>query len=197
MAEHYFTKKPTSRLDTSTINCQLRGNTLTLTTASGVFSKTKIDKGSEVLITYAEIKGDEKVLDLGCGYGPVGIALKRAYPNLDVTCSDINERAVMFAKKNARQNNVNIKCIVSDGFTKIKDSFEVILLNPPQTAGKKVCLDLINQAFEHIGSGGCLQIVARHQKGGKSLSEYMEELFGNMRVVKRKSGYRVYLSVKA
>jgi len=196
MAEHYFTQKPTSRLVTSQVNTLLRGYQLTFTTGSGVFSKSGIDKGTEVLITYAQITGKEKVLDLGCGYGVIGIALKRAYPDLDVMCSDINERAVLLARKNALQNKVMIKTRVSDGFEKIKSNFDIVLLNPPQTAGKRVCEKLITESFDHLNSKGNLQLVARHKKGGKSLSQFMDYLFGNVSVVKIKSGYRLYLSTK-
>lgn len=196
MADHYFSKKPTSALTTTTVSGLLRGNQLSFVTGSGVFSKTKIDKGTEVLVKYAEIEGSEKLLDLGCGYGVVGISMKRAYPDLDVTCADVNQRAIMLARRNAGLNKTDIDVLQSDGFEKIKGTFDAILLNPPQTAGKKICLRLIDESFEHLKKGGNLQIVARHNKGGKSLSEYMEELFGNVRVVKIKSGYRVYFSEK-
>lgn len=196
MAEHYFSKKPSSAFKPTTFTALLRGHQLTFTASSGVFSKNHIDKGTEVLITYAEVKGTERMLDLGCGYGPVGIAMKRAYPDLDVLCTDINQRAVLLTKQNAKSNKVVLKARTSDGYEKIKEHFDLILLNPPQTAGKKICLKLISDSFEHLESGGVLQIVARHQKGGAALSSFMEDLFGNMRVIKRKSGYRVYLSFK-
>ncbi|MDO8661158.1 MAG: methyltransferase, partial [Candidatus Woesearchaeota archaeon] len=137
-----------------------------------------------------------RVLDLGCGYGPVGIALVKAHPDLLVVMSDVNARAVKLARKNSAQNKVEIKHITSDGFAHIIEQFNTILLNPPQTAGKKVCERLIAESKEHLVSGGLLQIVARHNKGGAQLEKFMKELFGNSNQVAKQSGFRVYVSRK-
>ncbi|HLC84493.1 MAG TPA: methyltransferase [Candidatus Nanoarchaeia archaeon] len=196
MAEHYFTSRPTSPQKKETIRTNLRGLDLQFTTSSGVFSASGIDKGTAVLIEYAQIEGNEHLLDLGCGYGPVGIALKKAFPSLQVTCSDINERAVFSARENSRNNHVEIKTVISDGFVKIPDEFDTILLNPPQSAGRDVCERLIKESFEHLKKGGNFQLVARHQKGGATLANIMESIFGNVATVKTKSGYRVYISKK-
>ncbi len=194
MAEHYFTSKPTSAMRKETIRTNLRGLDLQFTSSSGVFSASGIDKGTEVLIEYAQIIGTEHLLDLGCGYGPVGISLKKAFPSLNVTCSDINERAVFSTKENARNNHLELKTVISDGFAKIPDEFDAILLNPPQSAGRDVCERLIKESFQHLKKGGNLQLVARHHKGGATLANIMEAIFGNVATVKTKSGYRVYIS---
>jgi len=110
--------------------------------------------------------------------------------------SDINKRAVFLARKNAKLNNLDIKITHSDGFEKIKQNFDIVLLNPPQLAGKQVCFRLIEQSFKHLNKDGYLELVARHNKGGKTLSENMKSLFGNVKDVAIKSGYRVYLSQK-
>ena len=180
----------------SKITAVLKDMQFTFSTGSGVFSKSGIDKGTQILIQFAQVPEQGALLDLGCGYGPVGIVMKKIHPDLEVVCSDINERAVFLAKKNAASNRVEVKTRQSDGFEKIKGMFDCILLNPPQTAGKKICQKLMADSFEHLSKGGTLQIVARHNKGGKALSEFMQDVFGNMAVVKIKSGYRVYISKK-
>ena len=109
--------------------------------------------------------------------------------------SDVNLRAIGLAIKNVKRNNIkNAEVLESDLFENIKDKFSTILCNPPQTAGKKVCFDIIEQSKDHLLKNGLLQIVARHNKGGKMLSEKMEEVFGNVEVLGIKSGYRVYYS---
>jgi len=194
MTEHYFTKKPTTPLREQTFIALLRGNELTFTTGSGVFSLTKIDRGTEVLIKYAIIKKKWDILDLGCGYGPVAVALAKAEPTLTVVATDVNHRAVQLARKNAQQNNVDVDVRTSDMYEKVKEQFDTILLNPPQTAGKKLCKEMITQAKDHLKKGGLLQLVARHQKGGKDLEKHMESVFGNVEAIAKKSGYRVYVS---
>jgi 16S rRNA G1207 methylase RsmC len=88
----------------------------------------------------------------------------------------------------------NATVLDSDKYEGIDKKFDVILLNPPQTAGKETCFDMIEGAKEHLKKGGTLQLVARHQKGGRALSEKMKEVFGNVGVLNRKGGYRVYCS---
>ena len=134
---------------------------------------------------------------MGCGYGPVGVVLGKCFPKKEILMTDVNERAILLAKKNIAKNKVeNAKVRTSDGFTNIKEYFDIILLNPPQTAGKKLCLHLIEESYKHLNKDGTLQIVARHQKGGKSLSQHMKNFFGNLEEVAKGSGYRIYLSVK-
>ena len=198
MTSHYFSQNQTSDYKEESFITTLRGNTFQFVTASGVFSLKKVDKGSELLINKAVVPNEARsILDLGCGYGPVGIAIAKVFPKAEVLLSDVNERAVFVAKKNIKKNNIaNAEVVVSDGFEKINKNFDVILLNPPQTAGKQVCQNLIEQSFHHLNNGGTLQIVARHQKGGKDLAKFMESLFGNVEDVAKSSGYRVYLGRK-
>jgi len=191
--EHYFTPKPKTAPKYSSIYCVLRDNELALKTASGVFSKTQVDAGTYLLIQQCEIADRWKILDLGCGYGVVGIALGKAY-DLVVVASDINERAIALTTENARKNGVKVKTVISDGFTNIKGEFNTILFNPPQTAGKKLCLKMIEDSKGYLKKGGSLQIVARHQKGGKALRDHMKEIYGNAESIARKGGYHIYIS---
>ena len=194
MTEHYFSEKQTSRLRISELSVNLRGNSFKICTGSGVFSKTRVDPGSELLIETAQVEKGWRLLDLGCGYGIVGIALKLSCPSIHVVFSDINERALSLTRKNLDINGVEGDVRKSDAYSNIPERFDTILLNPPQTAGKKLCYMMIEKAKDHLMEGGLLQIVARHKKGGESLSKKMEEVFRNLDVKAKKSGYRVYVS---
>ena len=194
--EHYYSEEQKSQLNIKKINARIRGIDFQFHTASGVFSKNKIDKGTLVFAESIMIEKNSKVLDIGCGIGILGIAAAKFF-DADVVMSDINTRAIMLARKNIELNNVNAEIFQGNLYEKIKENdFDAILSNPPQTAGKEICFELIQQSKNHLKDGGNLQIVARHNKGGKTLSKKMEEVFGNVRVIAKKSGYWVYLSVK-
>ena len=137
-----------------------------------------------------------KILDLGCGYGAVGIAISRAFPESQVLMSDINERAVQISQENARLNKSNAKAVKSDVFENLHRAFDCILLNPPQSAGKNLCFRMIEESFEHLNAGGSFQLVARHKKGGRTLSEKMHEVFGNCKAIAKSKGFRIYYSEK-
>ncbi len=192
--EHYFSKYPKSELKIKLIKEILRKKEIKFYTASGLFSADKVDKGTKLLINKSLIKDNDKILDLGCGCGVVGIALKIAFPEIKVVFSDINERAVKITNINLKLHKLKAEVIQSDSFERIKEMFNSIFLNPPQSAGKKLCFKLIEDSKKHLEKNGTLQIVARHNKGGKELSRKMLEIFGNMKEIARASGYRIYIS---
>ena len=145
-----------------------------------------------------QFKKENRILDLGCGYGPVGVLAGKKCPSCTIVLTEVNERALVCAKKNIKLNNIkNAKVKQSFYFSGLKgDMFDVILLNPPQSAGLDVCYTLIEGSIDHLNVGGSLQMVARRRKGGERLSEKMKEVFGNLEVLGKKSGYWVYKSVK-
>lgn len=194
MTEHYFTNKPESRLVLQDINVRIFDTDYRFLTSSGLFSKERLDKGSRILIENAIVEGKD-VLDLGCGYGIVGILLSMHH-KADYHFSDVNPRAISLAKKNCKNYGLRAMFYVSDGFEKIDKRFDTILLNPPQTAGREVCEKLIEQSFKHLNDDGIFQTVIRHNKGGKTLSVFQEEIFGNVKALAKQGGYRIYLSRK-
>lgn len=193
--QHYYSKKPTSELKERKIKARLRGKELEFYTGSGMFSPKRIDPATELLVNKAIIKEEDRVLDLCSGYGPVGIAIKKAHPKAKVYLTDINQRAIKLAKKNAELNNTKITIESGDLYEPYKDKkFDTILVNPPMAAGRKTCYQIIEQAKDHLIKGGTLQLVARHQKGGKMLEKKMQETFENTETLAKKSGFRVYMS---
>ena len=194
--EHYYSEQQKSLLNLKKIRQKIKGKEFVFYTSSGIFSKNKIDKGTIILAENMIVNKNSKVLDVGCGIGVLGIGAAKLF-NADVAMSDINKRAVMLAKINAKLNNVKAEIYQGNLFEKIKNNdFDVILSNPPQTAGKKICFQLIEQSKKYLKNNGSLQLVARHNKGGKTLSSKMQEVFGNVKVIAKKAGYWVYMSQK-
>jgi len=194
--EHYYSEQQKSELNIRKITHKIRRINFEFYTSSGVFSKEKIDSGTMALAEGMIINANSKVLDIGCGIGILGIAAAKLF-NAEAVMSDINKRAVMLAKKNIKLNNVKAYACQGNLYEKINENnFDAVLSNPPQTAGKEICFQLIEQSKNYLKNNGSLQLVARHNKGGKTLSNKMEEVFGNVKVIAKKSGYWVYLSVK-
>jgi 16S rRNA G1207 methylase RsmC len=193
--EHYFSRRPTSAVREDKVSLKLRGIDLTLITVSGVFSSGKVDPATRLLIENSEIVPGSDILDLGCGYGAVGCSIARSCPECKVVMSDVNERALGYARKNVKLNRLcNCRIVSSDVFSDIPESFDAILVNPPINAGRKLCNRMIKESAEHLREQGTLQLVARHNKGGRYYSGIMEEAFGNLRTIAKKGGFRVYIS---
>jgi 16S rRNA G1207 methylase RsmC len=198
--EHYFSENPKSSFVKEKFEIEVLGEKIIINSGSGLFSLKELDFGTELLIKNAKIPSPDSIaLDLGCGYGIVGIALKKHYPNLDMTLIDVNDRAIQVSKKNCDENDTECLVVKSDIFANplLKDKkFDVILTNPPFSAGKKVCTEFIEQSFDHLNQNGSLQLVAPHNKGGESLKKIMLAKFDNVDELAKKRGYRVYISLK-
>jgi len=162
MSDHYYSNNPQSKMVTETKDFTIRDHVLTLTTSTGVFSKKGIDFGSRLLIETFEapsVQGD--FLDLGCGYGPIGLTLAKEFSDRHVKMVDVNERAVTLAGENARQNDIeNVTIQQSDGFSTIsQETFAAIITNPPIRAGKKVIYPFFEKSATQLVSGGSLWVV--------------------------------------
>lgn len=194
--EHYYSEQQKSFVNTKRINQKIRGVEFFFFTSSGTFSRNRVDRGTLLLAENMIVKKNCKILDIGCGIGVLGIAAARLF-NSNAVMTDINKRAVMLAMNNTRLNNAKAEIYQGNLYEKIKNNyFDVILSNPPQNAGRDICFSIIEDAKEHLKVNGTLQLVARHNKGGKTLSEKMHEVFGNVEVIAKKAGYWVYLSFK-
>ncbi|MBN3490875.1 class I SAM-dependent methyltransferase [Acholeplasma equirhinis] len=194
---HYFINDDKLDHQESTYNLTLFGMNLKLTTDKGVFSRDGLDYGSKTLIEAIQI--DEKttsLLDMGCGVGVMGIVLKKQYPSLKLTMSDVNLRAVELAKKNALANKVEANILASDLFTQIEDSFDLIMSNPPIRAGKKVIYTLYADAYKHLNNEGSLWIVVRKQQGAKSTIDYLKTIYREVLVHTKDKGFYVIQAIK-
>lgn len=197
MSDHYFSAKPEAGREERQIQAVLLGHSFTFRTDAGVFSKRGIDFGSRLLIETVTIEPKSRVLDLGCGYGAIGIVLGKTVPHVAVTMVDINERAVQLAKENAVSNQVEdrVEIIVSDRFSALEGrKFDHILLNPPIRAGKRAVYRLFEEASNALDEGGSLWIVIRKQQGAVSAKKELEKLFSIVDVVEKKKGYWVIWS---
>lgn len=198
MSEHYFSQIPQSESSPKTWSYQLRGREYTFTSDYGVFSKNEIDYGSRVLIgEYIEPRISGSVLDLGCGYGPIGITIADTYPDRHVVLADLNKRAVDLARRNAIQNRLeNIECVESDRFSNLANyTFASIVTNPPIRAGKKVVHAMIEESKPALEKNGELWLVIQKKQGAPSAKEKIMNIFGNVEVITRDKGYFIFKAI--
>lgn len=198
MPQHYYSNQPESEHDRRTIDEQLRGLNYRFISDAGVFSKKGVDFGSKVLIEAMDLPVGAEVLDVGCGYGPIGLAAARLVENGHVTMLDLNTRAIELAKENAQLNGItNVTIMESDLFAAVKGkNFDVILSNPPIRAGKGTVHTIFEQAYHHLREGGALWIVIQKKQGAPSAKEKLEQCFGEVQEVTKEKGYRIFKAIK-
>ena len=197
--EHYFTNNDHKKSNKKEFQVEVLGRKFKFITDIGVFSKGELDDASRLLIeTFAtqELPSGD-ILDVGCGYGAVGIALAANRPSNSVHMVDVNLRAIDLAKRNAELNNINNTVVYeSDCYQSVERKFSYIVCNPPIRAGKKVVHQILEEAPEYLEDNGILTIVIGKQHGAASAQKKMLEVFGNANRIERKKGFWILQSKK-
>ena len=200
MSEHYYSNKPQTESKPRQWKFPLLGHTFTFETDAGVFSKSEVDFGSRVLIDTFEIpKVEGVVLDVGCGYGPIGLSIAKVNPEREVLMMDINTRAIGLSQKNAQLNGVqNVRVFESDGLSAVEAGTQAaaILTNPPIRAGKETIFRFYDQAYELLVENGELWVVIQKKQGAPSTMSHLEEMFSEVDVVEKKKGYWIIRAKK-
>ncbi len=198
LPDQYYSETPKSEARFGLVRTCLRGKPFEFTTASSVFSIKRVDPGSRVLIESMVLPERGWVLDIGCGYGVVGIAAAKFNPKLTVIMTDVNRRAVLLARQNAERNHVaNVEVRHGNLYKPVEGCcFDCVLSNPPVSAGMQTVEDIIRGAPALMAPKSMLQMVVRSKIGKKVLPEVFQETFGNFKVQAIESGYRVLTAIK-
>ncbi len=198
MSDHYYTSRPAVEHDEREFTFDLRGYKLRFVTDAGVFSRDRIDFGSVLLIESMEIAADATVLDVGCGYGPIGLTAARLADQGHVTMIDVNERAVELARRNAEANGIrNVDVRVSDVYSAVSDKqFDVILTNPPIRAGKEIVHRIFTEGHALLKPGGEMWVVIQKKQGAPSALKKLQETYNEVQEVERSKGYYIFRAKK-
>lgn len=195
MSQHYYSKNPQTKSNPREWTDILRGEKFRFQTDAGVFSKSEVDFGSRLLIeAFQDSTIDGPVLDVGCGYGPIGMTVAKISPQKQVHMVDVNTRAIELAKTNVEKNDIsNVQIYESDGLSAVEASgFSAILTNPPIRAGKETVFRFYEEAAKKLVDGGSLWVVIQKKQGAPSTQVKLEELFGEVKVVDKKKGYFIF-----
>ena len=185
---HYFTNDYV-KSEEKEINIIVKNTKLTLLTDNGVFSKHGLDFGTRTLLeslNLSELKGD--ILDFGCGYGPIGIYLKKT-TNANIDMLDINKRALNLARKNAKKNEVNVNIFESDLYQNVTKKYDYIITNPPVRVGKQILYQILFEAAKYLKENGKLIFVINKNQGAKSVARDLSEEYEVEIIAKNKGFY--------
>ncbi|GGG41273.1 16S rRNA (guanine1207-N2)-methyltransferase [Lactobacillus apis] len=196
----YYAANPTAKHDEHIIDYQINNIDLKFTTDAGVFSKMRVDYGSGVLIKQmAEVDfPSSNILDVGAGYGPIGLFAAKFWPEQTVDLVDVNERGLNLAAQNAELNGItNVNIYKSDVYDEVPSErkFGLIVTNPPIRAGKKVVSSILAGAKDHLVEDGVLLVVIQKKQGEPSVRKLLKETFGNCTILIRDKGYYVLQAV--
>ena len=195
MSKMYYAENPDAAHDIHELRVELLGEKMTFLTDAGVFSKKMVDFGSQLLLKCLEVDEGDSVLDVGCGYGPLGLSLVKAY-GVQATMVDINNRALDLARQNAERNKVEATIFQSNIYEQVEGTFDHVISNPPIRAGKQVVHEIIEKSKDFLVTDGDLTIVIQKKQGAPSAKSKMEDVFGNCEIVKKDKGYYILRSVK-
>ena len=197
MNDHYYTREPQS--ESRPVECEYvyRGERLRFVTDAGVFSKGEVDNGTRLLLEVLPEQMSGEILDLGCGWGVIGISIAKKWPECRVTMADVNLRALELSRENAKKNRVETECIESDGMAALAGrTFDAVVTNPPIRAGKQVIYQMFADAAKSLKSGGALYLVIRKQQGAESCIKYLKTIYGEVEKLDRSGGFWVIKGIK-
>ena len=196
---HYYDSDPQVASKIRDISFEINGRKITLKSDNGVFSKDRVDEGSLAFLkVLLPLNLTGKILDLGCGYGTIGLTIAMFSPTASVTLADVNKRALALCEENSKLLGLSqrVTCLQSDIYSNVEGPYDSIVVNPPIRAGKKVTWEMYRGAYSRLISGGSLYIVIRKAQGAESASQYVKEIFGNITLLNRKKGYLVFQAKK-
>ena len=192
--DHYFIDNPDLTSHERILELELSDTYFSFVTNTGLFSNKQVDRGSvRLLKNMPPMEGG--LLDMCCGYGVLGIVLAKINP-VTLTMSDINLRALTYAKLNADRNKVQAEIIHSNCFEAISGKFDHIVLNPPIRAGKEVVYRLYNESISFLSPGGSLYVIVFKQRGAKSSFKALSEIYPSCEVLDKSGGYYVIQCAK-
>jgi len=193
---HYYQTNKELKDKIKKLHYTYQGVDIYYLTNSGMFAKNNFDFGSNLLLNNIEIGKEQKILDVGCGYGFLGLAIAKKHKNIEVDMIDINENALEMALYNREYNSIsNAKIFISDCFDKVSDYYDMIITNPPIKAGKKIVYEIIFSGLKKLNPQGCLYLVIKKDHGAISLIEKLK-LEAIVEVTKKKNGYFVLKASK-
>lgn len=196
---HYYDNEPLVASKEHDICFELNSVKFCLIADNGVFSKKRVDEGSYAFLkTILPLSLGKRILDLGAGYGTIGLVLAYFHKEARVDLADINTRALALCEKNALRLGVQdrITCLHSDIYKNIEGPYDSIVVNPPIRAGKVVTYAMYEGAKQYLIDGGSLFVVIRKAQGAESVRKYLEQLFGNCELLDRVKGYHMLQAKK-
>ena len=196
---HYFDENPNSESNIREIKFSLYGQNYAYYTDNGVFSKSKVDEGSYIFLkVLLPLHLTGRILDLGCGYGPIGLTIALNEKQARVDLADINSRALALASRSGERLNLNnrVTFLHSDIFEKIEGPYDSIVVNPPIRAGKVVTYRMYLESKQYLIDGGSLYVVIRRKQGAESALKYIETVFDNVSVLHKEKGYWIIKATK-
>jgi 16S rRNA (guanine1207-N2)-methyltransferase len=194
VAEQYFTEQPRARSVRTERRFLFQGELLTFVVDAGIFASHGLDPGTALLIENLTLRRTDRVLDLGCGWGAVGVAAAKSAPDGRVVLTDVNRRAARLARGNLERNRVqNAEVRVGSLYAPVVgETFDVIATNPPFHAGRPLVLRILSEAPDHLVPDGRLVLVGKGSQGIRFYQEWLEAHWpGPVAVLGRGSGYRV------
>ena len=198
---YYYTNDPNLGNKESEFSYTYFGKELKFKSDLGVFSKERVDFGTNVLInSIPDLSWANSLLDVGCGVGIIGLCMKSKYRQLNIELVDVNTRALKLAAENAKMNDLDEdgKVVIKESnlYENVSESFDLIVSNPPIRAGKDVVHGVVIGGYEHLNKGGKIYIVIQKKQGAPSMESKMNEVFGNVKTIEKKNGYFIFESTK-
>lgn len=188
---YYFDSKTDVKSEERLIKCEINNSIYPFYTDNNVFSKKYLDFGTRTLLeslNLNEIKGE--VLDFGCGYGPIGIYIKKNC-DCNVDMLDINERAINLSLKNAHMNMVDANIFLSNIYSNVTKKYDFIITNPPVRVGKDILYKILFDAKDYLKKNGKLYLVINKDQGAKSLKKDLEKCY-KVTTIKKNKGFYVF-----
>ena len=197
MNDHYYTRVPQSKSHPVSCEYTYRGIPLTFQTDAGVFSKGEVDTGTRLLLEALPEEMSGEILDLGSGWGVIGISIAKKWPETKVTLADVNTRALDLSRENAKRNRAEVACVESDGMAALAGrTFDAVVTNPPIRAGKQVIYQMFADAANALKPGGALYLVIRKQQGAESCMKYLQTIYDSVEKIDKSGGFWVIQAMK-